>query len=99
MNLSKVRQVRVERGGVEEKDDTMPSPSKVAYQVPMCNGVSRGMKEQEIEGFAKGQGIEGFVKWQKMLLVLGEEYSKVETTLSFLLKCKDVVHQNMASMT
>jgi hypothetical protein len=45
MNLYEVRQVRVERGGVEEedvesKDDTMPSPSKVAYQVPMCNGVS-----------------------------------------------------------
>ncbi len=68
---------------MESKDDMMPSPLKVAYQVPMRKGVSRGVKEQEIEGF---------VEWQKMLSVLGEESSKVETFLSSLLKCKDVVH-------
>jgi hypothetical protein len=45
MNLSEVGQARAEKGGVEEedmesKDDTMPSSSKVAYQVPMHKGVS-----------------------------------------------------------
>jgi hypothetical protein len=46
----------------------------------------------------KGQEIQGFVEWQKMLSILGEKSSKVETFLSSLLKCKDVVHQNMVSM-
>jgi hypothetical protein len=68
MNLSKVGQVRFERGGVEEedvesKDNTMPSPSKVTYQVPMCKGVSQGAKGQKIKGFTKGQDFEGFVEW------------------------------------
>ncbi len=94
MNLSEVGQARAEKGGVEEedmesKDDTMPSSSKVAYQVPMHKGVSWGVK---------GQEIQGFVEWQKMLSILGEKSSKVETFLSSLLKCKDVVHQNMVSM-
>jgi hypothetical protein len=45
MNLSKVGQARAERGGVEEedvesKDNTMPSLSKVTYQVLVRNGVS-----------------------------------------------------------
>jgi len=57
------------------------------------------VKGQEIKGFMKGQEIEGFVEWQKMFLVLGEESSKVETSFFSPLKCKDVVHQNMASMT
>jgi hypothetical protein len=104
MNSFKVGQVRTKRGGVEKKDmeskdDTMPSPSKIVYQVLVCKGVSQGARGQEIEGFAKWQEIEGFVEWQKMLSVLGEESSKVETSLSSLLKCKDVVCQNMASMT
>ncbi len=37
----------------------------------------------------KGQKIEGFVKWQKTLSILGKESYKVETSLSSLLKCKD----------
>ncbi len=104
MNLFEVGQARAKRGGVEEedvesKDDTMPSLSEVTYQVPMRKGVSWGVKGQEIKGFMKGQEIEGFVEWQKMLLVLGEESSKVDTSFFSPLKCKDVVHQNMASMT
>jgi hypothetical protein len=75
---------------VESKDNTMPSLSKVTYQVLVRNGVSWDKK---------GQEIEGFIEWQKMLLVLGEESSKVETSLSSLLKCKDAICQNMASIT
>ncbi len=63
MNLFEVGQTGAEKGDVEEKDveledNAMPSPSEVAYQVPVHKGVSQGAKGQEIEGFAKGQEIE-----------------------------------------
>ncbi len=63
INLFEIAQARTEKGGVEEKDvelkdNAMPSPLKVVYQVPVHKGVSQGAKGQEIEGFMKGQEIE-----------------------------------------
>jgi hypothetical protein len=75
--------------GVEKEDNKMPSLSEVVYQVQVQEGVSRNAKGQKIKGFTKGQEIEGFVEWKKMLLISGEESSKVETSFSFFLKCKD----------
>jgi hypothetical protein len=79
----------VKEKDMELKDNVMPLSLEVTYQVLVCKGVSQGAKGQENEDFTKGQEIEGFIEWQKMLLVLGEESSKVETSFFSLLKCKD----------
>jgi hypothetical protein len=70
INVYEVGQVGGERRGVEEEDmesknNAVPLPLRVTYQVLVRKGVSWNVKGQELKGFEKGQEIEGFLSGKK----------------------------------